>query len=134
MNSLFLRVSSGLIVPIMLLIALLLVVRGHNSPGGGFVGALVAVAAISLDVLARDVKATRFIKSAPIAILLGTLSLITCIILARVNGYPLLTAIWYKTTLWGYKIKVGTPLLFDFGIFFIIFGSISSLIVTLVNE
>ena len=46
MTSLILRTATRFLMPLLLLFALLLLFRGHNEPGGGFVGGLVVAARI----------------------------------------------------------------------------------------
>ena len=47
-NSPILRTATRLLMPLLLLFAVFLLLRGHNEPGGGFVGGLVAAAAFAL--------------------------------------------------------------------------------------
>ncbi|HEX7280889.1 MAG TPA: hydrogen gas-evolving membrane-bound hydrogenase subunit E, partial [Vicinamibacterales bacterium] len=53
------RTGVRLLMPLMLLFALFLLVRGHNDPGGGFVGGLVAAAAFALFMIAYGVERAR---------------------------------------------------------------------------
>ena len=46
MNSLILQTISRFLVGLMLLFSIFLLLRGHNEPGGGFIGGLVAAAGI----------------------------------------------------------------------------------------
>ena len=46
-------------MPLLLLFAVFLLLRGHNEPGGGFVGGLVAAAAFALYVIAFGVERAR---------------------------------------------------------------------------
>ncbi|HMN02746.1 MAG TPA: MnhB domain-containing protein, partial [Geobacter anodireducens] len=59
MQSLFLATAVRLLLPLLLLFSLFLLLRGHNEPGGGFVGGLVAAAAFALHALAHGVAAAR---------------------------------------------------------------------------
>ena len=61
--SLILRVAARVLVPLLLLFSLFMLLRGHNLPGGGFVGGLVAASAFVLYVqlakgYAPDVSST----------------------------------------------------------------------------
>ena len=57
--SLILRVAARVLVPLLLLFSLFMLLRGHNLPGGGFVGGLVAASAFVLYVLTAGVQASR---------------------------------------------------------------------------
>ena len=46
-------------MPLLLLFALFLLLRGHNAPGGGFVGGLVVAAAFVLHSIAFGIAASR---------------------------------------------------------------------------
>ena len=46
-------------MPLLLLFAVFLLLRGHNEPGGGFVGGLVAAAAFALYAIAYGVERAR---------------------------------------------------------------------------
>jgi multicomponent Na+:H+ antiporter subunit B len=51
-STLILRMASRVLVPVMAVFSVYLLLRGHNAVGGGFIGALVAGAAVVLDDLA----------------------------------------------------------------------------------
>ena len=59
MISVLLRAATRYIIPIQLLFSVYLLLRGHNLPGGGFIGGLIAAAAFSLYVIAFDVAVAR---------------------------------------------------------------------------
>ena len=59
MTSLILRTATRFLMPLLLLFALFLLFRGHNEPGGGFVGGLVVAAAFVLYAIAYGVDAGR---------------------------------------------------------------------------
>ena len=52
MNALILRISARYLAPMLIAVSLLLLLRGHNDPGGGFIGGLLAASALSLQALA----------------------------------------------------------------------------------
>ena len=54
MPELYLRLLNRILTPVLLLLALFLLVRGHNLPGGGFIAGLMAAAAFELQILSRD--------------------------------------------------------------------------------
>ena len=59
MNSLILRASSRFILPAALIFSVYVLLRGHNNPGGGFAGGLVAAAAFALNALAYDAPSAQ---------------------------------------------------------------------------
>ena len=59
MTSLILRTATRFLMPLLLLFALLLLFRGHNEPGGGFVGGLVVAGAFVLYAIAFGFDAGR---------------------------------------------------------------------------
>ena len=50
--SLILRTSARALLVLLLLFSIFELIRGHNEPGGGFIGGLLAAAAIALYALA----------------------------------------------------------------------------------
>ena len=59
MNPLILRVCGRLVLPVALAFSLFLLWRGHNEPGGGFVGGLMAAAGLAIYALPRGRAALR---------------------------------------------------------------------------
>ena len=59
MTSLILRTATRYLFPIIMLFSIYALLRGHNEPGGGFVGGLAAASAYTLYALAFDVAAAR---------------------------------------------------------------------------
>ena len=125
MNSAFLYNWSHVLKAIMLLLSVLLLLYGHNEPGGGFVGGLVAATAFTLHALAQDVaSARRAVKIAPetmIAFGLGVALLAG--IIGPLNHNPVLTGEWITVSmpLLG-DVTLGTPLLFDLGVYLVVAG------------
>ena len=64
------RTAARLLMPLLLLFAVFLLLRGHNEPGGGFVGGLVAAAAFALYAIAYGVdRARRALLVKPLTLL-----------------------------------------------------------------
>jgi multicomponent Na+:H+ antiporter subunit B len=59
MPSLILSTATRYMLPLLLLFSVFLLLRGHNDPGGGFVGGLVAAAAFSFYAFAYQVSEAR---------------------------------------------------------------------------
>lgn len=122
--SIFLQVSSRFLMKIMLLLSVLLVFRGHNYPGGGFIGALVASSVVGLYTIAFSLKQAGFDRWAPKVILVGILCFLLSFCLPLLSNQAILTAGWANLSLLTHSVKVGTPIIFDFGVYFSIVGSL----------
>ena len=48
MNTLILRTVAPVVTSLMVLFSIFVLLRGHNEPGGGFIGGLIAVSALSI--------------------------------------------------------------------------------------
>ena len=118
-------------MPLLLLFALFLLWRGHNEPGGGFVGGLVASAAFSLYLIAYGVdRARRALIVKPGTLLgVGLLTALISGIPASILGQPFLTAQWTAG-----PIQVGTPVLFDIGVFLVVTGVMLMMIFSLAED
>ncbi len=134
-QSLILSTATRYLLPLLLLFSFFLLLRGHNEPGGGFVGGLVAAAAFALYALAMDVKAAReILKVDPrVLIAVGVLTAASSGVLSLLTGKPFLTALWLKQPL-PVLGKVGTPLLFDVGVYLLVLGVTLMIIFALVEE
>ena len=122
-------------MPLLLLFALFLLLRGHNEPGGGFVGGLVVAAAFVLYSIAFGVDSGRRALLVDPSTLLGTGLLVALGsgIPAVLLGRPFLTAIWMKVGIEPAVYDVGTPLVFDVGVFLAVIGVVLTIVFTLAD-
>lgn len=126
MNSTILNITARYLAPVIFLLSLVVLYRGHNYPGGGFIGGLLAVSACLLVVLARGWKVTEA-KWWPDSIaLLVTGLAVTAVsgLLGVFAGEAFLTGLWLpalEVPVLG-KVKLGTPLLFDLGVYLAVMG------------
>ena len=125
--SLILRVAARVLVPLFLLFSLFMLLRGHNLPGGGFVGGLVAAAAFVLYVLTAGVYESRRVLRVETHTLLGVG--LACAygtgVFALLMGEPFLTSLWVHLHLpvLG-ELHLGTTLLFDIGVMLVVIGTV----------
>jgi multicomponent Na+:H+ antiporter subunit B len=135
MHSLILATAIRLLLPLMLLFSLFLLLRGHNEPGGGFVGGLVVAAAFALYTLAHGEKeGRRMLRVAPLQLVAtGLLIALTSGLLPLLAGLPFLTGLWsaVPAPVIGHA---GTPLLFDLGVYLLVAGMSLLIIFTLMEE
>lgn len=131
MSSLILRTAAGVLMPLLLLYGIFLLLRGHNAPGGGFAGGLVVAAAYSLSSFAFGTAAARRALIADPARLIGVglLLALGSGILPMALGKPFLTALWFAPDL-----GLGSPLIFDLGVFCVVIGVVLTMTFTLGEE
>lgn len=129
MTSVILHATNRLLAGLLLIFSIFLLLRGHNLPGGGFAGGLVASCAFVLQALAFGVASARkLLVFDPIAVLAaGLFVALASGLIGSFDGLPFLTGLWDKTPI-PLIGKLGTPLLFDFGVYLVV-GGICCLIV-----
>lgn len=136
-TSFILRPATRLLFPLLLLFSVFLLLRGHNEPGGGFSAALVTASAFILYRFAFGVQATRRVLSRSTLSLSGAGLLVAMGsgVLALFEGQPLMTGLWGQAAVPGFgKLHVGTPLLFDIGVYLTVVGVTLSIILPLAEE
>ncbi len=132
MNSLVLSTATRVLLPILLLFSVFILLRGHQEPGGGFVGGLVATMAFALYAIANGVAhARKIFPLSPTAFLISGLSFALLSGLPSLFlGLPAFTGLWasYELPILG---PLNTPLLFDIGVYLVVIGASTSIIFTL---
>jgi multicomponent Na+:H+ antiporter subunit B len=133
MSSLILRTATRVLMPLLLLFAVFLLFRGHNAPGGGFVGGLVVASAFVLYSIAYGVDAGRRALLVDPSTLLaaGLLVALGSGVPAVLVGRPFLTAMWIQVGIEPAVVDVGTPLVFDVGVFLAVIGVVLTIVFTL---
>ncbi len=137
MTSLILSTASRLLLPVVLLFSIFILLRGHNQPGGGFVGGLIAAAAFALHAIAYGVKKTRSLLGLDPRSLIG-LGLFVALVSGMVSlvlGQPFFTGQWIKLSFWSLgELDLGTPLVFDIGVYLTVIGVTLTIILSLAEE
>ncbi|MGF6273789.1 multicomponent Na+:H+ antiporter subunit B [Massilia sp. UYP11] len=135
-RSIVLETTVSFLYWIMLGAALWLLLRGHNAPGGGFVAALVAVAATAAHAMVFGVAAAR--ARMPFSPL--TLSALG-LVLAVVSGLPalalgqaFLTHWWGELAVGSMALKLSTVLLFDLGVALCVWGALGGFCLRLLGS
>jgi len=138
MDSLILRTASRVIMPLQLAFSVVLLLRGHNEPGGGFIGGLVAACGIALYGIAHGIPAARrLLRLRPQTLIsLGLLCAVLSGLAAVFAGLPFLTGLWGGSvpTLVAGELKFGTPLLFDTGVYLVVAGVAMLMVFTLAED
>jgi len=134
-DSLILRTTTRLLFPLTLVFSIFLLIRGHNEPGGGFVGGLAAASAFALVLAANGLEKAREVLRVDPLVLVGT-----GLALALLSGLPplfdgraFLTSHWLEA-----KVPVighlGTPFVFDVGVYLAVLGVVVAIIFELAEE
>jgi multisubunit Na+/H+ antiporter MnhB subunit len=112
--------------PVMLIVSLWLLLRGHNAPGGGFVGGLVAVAASAVYAIAFGThRARRRLPLQPPSLAAaGVLLALASGLPALLEGLPYLTHPWITMPLGATGLPLSTVMLFDLGVYCCVWGAI----------
>jgi multicomponent Na+:H+ antiporter subunit B len=113
--------------PAIMLASLWILLRGHNEPGGGFIGGMVAVAATAmLAVASGSERALARMPLGPMTLAAAGVALsLASGLPALALGRPYLTHLWGTLPLAG--IKVSTVLLFDLGVYLAVWGALGGI-------
>jgi multicomponent Na+:H+ antiporter subunit B len=126
-NTLIFRTMAPIIAGVMILFSIIVLLRGHNDPGGGFIGGLIAASGAAIYGMARGVgEVRRRLRVNPIAIA-GFGVALSCAVglISVLAGVPFMTALWLP----GYVF--GVPGAFDIGVYFVVFGTMTAIILAL---
>lgn len=137
MNSLILCTAVRSLHPLLLLFSVFLLIHGHHDPGGGFAGGLVAATAFVLHAIAHDTAATRqALRVDPRTLIgLGLASALGSGMPALFSGDPYLKATWIAFDLPAFgQVSLGTPLLFDAGVYLVVVGVTLNIVFALAEE
>ena len=128
----FRTIAPGL-TSLMLLFSVFVLLRGHNDPGGGFIGGLIAVAAVAIYGIAFGVPAARrALYFHPLAIAgAGLFVAASSGLLSLAYAIPFLTGIWTTLDLFGVTVDLSTVMAFDIGVYLVVLGALSSVALAL---
>ena len=133
MRTLIFRTAAPYLTAVMLLFSVFVLLRGHNDPGGGFIGGLIAASAFAIHGIASGVAPVRrALYFHPMAISgFGLFIAVLSGLLSFVFEVPFLTGIWFAISLGGVVIDVATVTVFDIGVYLVVVGSITSIALAL---
>ncbi len=130
-NAPILRTISSVILSFVLVFAVYLLLRGQNSPGGGFIAGVLVAAVVALQCVAFDLNRVRrlfpvdHLKVAGAGLLLAASTGIGATIL----GQPFLTSTFrfFQVPFLG-EVEIASAMFFDFGVFFVVLGAIGCIV------
>lgn len=110
------------------IVSFFLLLRGHNEPGGGFSAGLLAASAVVIMTIAYGAEVGRKL------LYFQPLSYIAVgLIIAVLSGMlkftePFMSSVWIKIPLGFTTLKLGSPLVFDLGVYMLVLGVVSSFV------
>ncbi len=125
MNSLILRTTSRTVLIAAIVFSLYVYYRGHNDPGGGFVGGLIAAAGLIVYGFPRNVDPVRkLLRVSPFSLLgVGLCFALLSGLPGLMLDKPFLTHVWTHAL----GLHLGTPMLFDMGVYLVVVGAVTGL-------
>ena len=133
MNTIIFRTVAPYLTSLMVLFSIFVLLRGHNEPGGGFIGGLIAASAFAIYGIACGVQPVRRalyfhpMALAGFGLFIAALAGFPSII-AEV---PFLTGLWIFPKIGQVELALSTPLVFDIGVYFVVVGAITSIALAL---
>jgi len=135
MNSSILRTMARLLASLLLMASLYLLWRGHNAPGGGFAGGIMAAAAfVLMSVAFEPMAGWRATRVSPLVLIpLGLAIALASAFAGVAAGDGFMAGQWVTVDVGG-EVKLGTPLLFDAGVYLVVVGVALAVIIPLMGE
>src|SRR5210317_1244080 len=115
MDSKIFNAAVRIIFPIQVIISFIILLRGHNEPGGGFIGGLILAVSILLRSLSSNPKKKSFNLRPKSLMAGGLLCSLTAGLIALPFKKVFLTGIWSEINIFGFIPS--TIFLFDLGVY-----------------
>lgn len=133
MRTLIFRTVAPYLAALMVVFSVFVLLRGHNEPGGGFIGGLIAASAFAIYGIACGVSPVRrALYFHPMGIAgFGLLAASIAGIISVFAGVPFMTGLWLYVPLFGDTVALSSVLLFDIGVYFVVVGAITSIALAL---
>lgn len=140
-NSIILNAATRLLTALLLLFSVFMLLRGHNEPGGGFIGGLIGSTGFILYAIAQGAQATRdALKFEPQNIAMVGLGIaLAAGVFAAFFGEAFFTGQWWfagaDPSIPDDKgLPISSVLVFDIGVYLVVFGAILTLVLALEEE
>jgi multicomponent Na+:H+ antiporter subunit B len=132
-KSIIFQIGMKTILPVLLMGSFLIFWRGHHLPGGGFIGGLLAGAVLATHSFCFGVQKTlRTIRIHPLSfIFIGLFFALLSGVLSFIVGDLPFTGLWTSIPLIG---SLGTPILFDLGVYLLVIGFVVVFITQVLQE
>jgi multicomponent Na+:H+ antiporter subunit B len=138
MKSVILQAGSKFLVALLLVFSVYMLLRGHNEPGGGFIGGLIGAVGFVIYAIACGTEMARTaLRAQPENIAMTGLGIaLVAGLFAGLTGDPLFTGHWLfiGATEDDKGLPISTVLAFDVGVYLVVMGSILTLVFALEEE
>ena len=133
MRTVIFRSIAPYLTSLMVLFSIFVLLRGHNEPGGGFIGGLIAASALAIYGIACGVAPVRrAIYFHPMAIAaFGLFMSAAAGVLSVFAGVPYMSGLWIYPHFFGVELALSSVLVFDVGVYLVVVGAISSIALAL---
>jgi multisubunit Na+/H+ antiporter MnhB subunit len=137
MSSLILKNASRIIIPLGLLYAAYVALKGHNAPGGGFIGGLMF--AVTLVLFRMAFGAVAFDRLVPfhprLMVFTGLAVAFLTGLVPALLGYPFLTSwVGYVPVPLNEPVHLASAAAFDIGVLLVVVGVSTGMIARLSEE
>ena len=136
LRNIILEKIAGLFMKVMVIFSVYLLLRGHNNPGGGFIGGIIASSGfIFYAIIFGTDSLQRIIRLKPqIFIGIGLFLVLIAAMLPTFFSAEILTGLWIKADIpvLG-TLHAGTPLIFDIGVYGVVVGVILTIVISIME-
>lgn len=141
MSSLIVKAATRVLVGLLIVFSIFMLLRGHNEPGGGFIGGLIGATGFILFVMAHGIHATRnALRVEP-----QTVAMVGLLIalLAGMGSFLLGDALFEGQWLFvgadpadpkDKGLPLSNILIFDIGVYLVVLGSVLTIVFALEEE
>lgn len=142
MRSVILRTGARYICALMLVFSVYMLLRGHNEPGGGFIGGLIGGTAFALYAIGCSVaEARRALRVLPQNIAVAGLGVaLLAGLMAGLDGDAFFEGQWLfiggevPGTYSAGALPLSSVLVFDIGVYLVVFGAVATLVFAMEEE
>lgn len=138
MKSVILEAGTRFLVGLLLIFSIHMLLRGHNLPGGGFIGGLIGGTSFVIYAIASGTEsARRAIRIKPENIAVGGLGVaLFAGLMPGLLGKDFFTGLWLflGATETEKGLPISSVLLFDVGVYLVVLGSVLTLVLALEEE
>ncbi len=137
MESIILKIAARHFLRILVVTSVVVLYIGHNQPGGGFIGGLILGSAFIIYAMANGVDKTRAVLFFdPLAfIAVGLLLALGSGFFAFFSNEVFMTGQWFELFPdTEFALKLGTPLLFDVGVYFTVAGMLTLVVFSIKGD